>query len=299
LSFEYQLGGVYLYPYIGISFGADSTRHFFDLKDYTEVEIEVEARLSRRIPIVLYEDIPQYSHPEEGASYRPLYKEIVYEQGKKSYTLPLSEFITPSWWFSNRKLTENMLGKVNFSRIYTVQVHDCEQLPLNKLEKLTLRKIVFHKNLLFWWYSAAIAVLLYYLIWWGLRYFKHSTKYIVPGKELQVGNLADEESQKVLAYVSEHYANPELSLELAQKDLGLSEGKISQIIKSSSDLSFKRYLNALRLTEAKRLLLETDRPVMDIAFRVGYGNISHFNRVFKEAEGRSPNEYRKKPSGNP
>ena len=47
------------------------------------------------------------------------------------------------------------------------------------------------------------------------------------------------------------------------------------------------------MTYHKRLLRETDRQVMDIAYKVGYGNISHFNRVFKEAENCSPNEYRK------
>jgi AraC-like DNA-binding protein len=82
-------------------------------------------------------------------------------------------------------------------------------------------------------------------------------------------------------------------LETVQKEIGISETKLSAILKENTDMSFKRYLNHIRTEEAKRLLRETDRQVMDIAYKVGYGNISHFNRVFKEAENCSPNEYRK------
>jgi len=67
------------------------------------------------------------------------------------------------------------------------------------------------------------------------------------------------------------------------------------ILKKVSGLPFKQYLNRLRLEEAKRLLTQTDLQVSDIAYKVGYGNISHFNRVFKDHLGISPNDFRKDP----
>ena len=58
-------------------------------------------------------------------------------------------------------------------------------------------------------------------------------------------------------------------------------------------MTFRQYLNRIKIHESKRLLLETDRQVTDIAFRVGYKNVTHYNRIFKEMEEVSPNQFRK------
>lgn len=293
LTYEYSLGDHFIYPYIGVSFDADSGSSYLDLSTYDYVIVEIEAHLSRRIPLVLNQDLEGYSKPDEGATYLPLTKEIVYEKGKRTYELPLSQFETPSWWYSRQKLTETEVGKPNFTRIHNIQFHDCELLPKNVKETFSVYSLVFKKDMAFWYVSIILLVALYYGIWFALRYFSRPSKSILPRKQLDVFNLADEESKKVLLYLAENYSNADLALETVQKDLGMSESKVSSIIKEVSGFNFKRYLNNVRLDEAKRLLLSTDRPIMDIAYKVGYGNISHFNRVFKETEGCSPNEYRK------
>jgi AraC-like DNA-binding protein len=40
------------------------------------------------------------------------------------------------------------------------------------------------------------------------------------------------------------------------------------------------------------MLTATDLPINDIGYNVGYNNIPHFNRVFREIIGCSPKEYR-------
>jgi len=53
------------------------------------------------------------------------------------------------------------------------------------------------------------------------------------------------------------------------------------------------YLNELRVGAAAQLLLDTDESVLDIAFRVGFGNYSNFNRQFKRIEGFGPRTLRR------
>jgi len=48
------------------------------------------------------------------------------------------------------------------------------------------------------------------------------------------------------------------------------------------------------MSESKRLLLETDLPIGEITYRVGFNNQTHFNRVFKAEMQISPSEYRSK-----
>ena len=54
-----------------------------------------------------------------------------------------------------------------------------------------------------------------------------------------------------------------------------------------------QYINNLRLDYASDLLLQTDRPVIDICYDVGFGNLSHFYHVFKDRWNCSPLHFRK------
>jgi AraC-like DNA-binding protein len=53
------------------------------------------------------------------------------------------------------------------------------------------------------------------------------------------------------------------------------------------------YLHALRIQEVQRVLLESDRPITDVAFAAGFNNLAHFNAIFKRRTGCSPSQYRK------
>ena len=55
-----------------------------------------------------------------------------------------------------------------------------------------------------------------------------------------------------------------------------------------------KWLMDMKLKRAKRLLLETDNSVGDIAFDSGFENATHFCRLFKQKTGITPLEYRKK-----
>lgn len=294
LKYAYVLGKKFQFPYASLSFEHKTNDTLFDLSGYDYVHIAIESEKGKRIPVVLNQDIPGYSRPEDGLSYRVLVQELEYKKGQRDYFLPLSGFTTPSWWFANRKLTESDLSAIDLTRILNIQLHNCQLLPVGTKEVFSVYGVCFKKNYQPWYISALACLLLYYATY--TYYTSRTTAFpkSFPRQELNIGNVSDEEKQKVLQYMATSYSNSELALELAQKELGLSENKISAAVKDASGMSFKRYLNHIRMEETKRLLLQTDRQVMDIAFKVGYANISHFNRVFKEAEGCSPNEYRKK-----
>jgi AraC-like DNA-binding protein len=58
-------------------------------------------------------------------------------------------------------------------------------------------------------------------------------------------------------------------------------------------MTFTGYVNKLRLTEAARLLTEqSTATVAEIAYSVGYANVSYFNRLFKEEYNCTPKSFR-------
>ncbi|MDZ8118398.1 AraC family transcriptional regulator [Pontiella agarivorans] len=73
----------------------------------------------------------------------------------------------------------------------------------------------------------------------------------------------------------------------------LSPEAFSRFFKKYMGIPFIEYVIQLRLSEACRMLLETDLPITEIAFSVGFRNLSNFNRQFLKHKGSSPRDFRK------
>lgn len=76
--------------------------------------------------------------------------------------------------------------------------------------------------------------------------------------------------------------------------LGVKEYQLSRVINCKLNKSFSELMNECRVNDAKQALRETDDAVTVISFDTGFSSITSFNRVFKEATGVSPSEYRTK-----
>lgn len=93
-------------------------------------------------------------------------------------------------------------------------------------------------------------------------------------------------------YIDEHY-DEELNIEEVAHIFTLSQSYFSYLFKSITSKTFTEYLNGLRISKAMEFLKNTDKRVLDISYDVGFNNINHFNRVFKQQTGISPIVYRK------
>ena len=72
-----------------------------------------------------------------------------------------------------------------------------------------------------------------------------------------------------------------------------SLSKFKRDFTAAFDTSPGRWLLQKRIEHARRLLIQTDKQVIDVALESGFVNLTHFDRVFKENIGISPVKYRK------
>lgn len=98
--------------------------------------------------------------------------------------------------------------------------------------------------------------------------------------------------QKMLRYIQEHYAE-EISLHDLAASASISNAECSRCFKNCLSTSPCKYLTEFRLSEAAHLLQDTEEPIGSIAEKVGFQQMSHFGKCFKEKTGCSPREYRK------
>ena len=75
--------------------------------------------------------------------------------------------------------------------------------------------------------------------------------------------------------------------------LGVSRHRLAEIFLAVYGVTPSEYLAGLRLKTARQLLLDTDTPIVDIAYATGFGGLSSFYRFFKGRTGFSPAAYRK------
>ncbi len=116
---------------------------------------------------------------------------------------------------------------------------------------------------------------------------------LVAYQQLSVEPQRDKDTDSILRFMATEYANAELSLELMVSRIGVSRTKINDILKAELGFTFTGYLNKLRLTEAARLLAEQEEAnIAQIAYSVGYNNVSYFNKLFKEEYGCTPKTFK-------
>lgn len=97
--------------------------------------------------------------------------------------------------------------------------------------------------------------------------------------------------QKAVDYLREHYRE-DVNMAVVSNHISLNYTYFSEAFKEYTGESFSVYLRKLRLGKAKELLAQTNLKVYEICELSGFESVKHFTRVFKEAEGITPMEYR-------
>lgn len=100
----------------------------------------------------------------------------------------------------------------------------------------------------------------------------------------------------IVAYLGEHCTEPLRLTEVAQH-FGMSPQYFCSFFKAHLGRSFVQHINFLRIERASRLLRETDQPIMEIGFSVGFENFSYFIKRFRTVFGCTPSAYRKAGGG--
>jgi AraC family transcriptional regulator len=73
---------------------------------------------------------------------------------------------------------------------------------------------------------------------------------------------------------------------------GFSTGHFSRLFRERMQQSVGQYLRSMQVTKAQACLIETDLPVKQIAFRLGFSAVSNFSTAFRAATGFTPANYR-------
>ncbi|WP_418697978.1 hybrid sensor histidine kinase/response regulator transcription factor [Bacteroides sp.] len=101
--------------------------------------------------------------------------------------------------------------------------------------------------------------------------------------------------EKVMKVINDNLSEPTLDVEMLARSVGLSRVHLYRKLKELTNLSTRDFIRNIRIQQAAKLLQNNKKMnISDIAYSVGFSNLSHFSNSFKEQFGMSPKEYMQK-----
>jgi len=97
--------------------------------------------------------------------------------------------------------------------------------------------------------------------------------------------------RRALMFINDHFAE-RITLADVAREAALSRFHFCRLFHGEIGVPFHKYLRDVRVRRAKSCLADSYLRVSEIAYAVGFNDLSHFDRTFRKVVGRSPSEYR-------
>ncbi len=105
-------------------------------------------------------------------------------------------------------------------------------------------------------------------------------------------NHPDESILQAQLWMQNNLGNHDISMKSLAELFGMSQRNFSRRFRYATNLSPLEYLQSQRLMQARDLLQNTNLSISEIAYRVGYVDVSYFTKLFRRLSSTTPKEYR-------
>jgi AraC-like DNA-binding protein len=112
----------------------------------------------------------------------------------------------------------------------------------------------------------------------------------------QLDPFAGERVNSAHQYVFRNFAG-RIDHEEMARNAGMSSSAFSRYFRRMTGRTVSEFVNEVRIGHARRMLIETDRTIAEVAFACGFESLSNFNRRFRGITGTSPREFRQRHEG--
>lgn len=308
LNFDFTMFKKAAYPFASAELvftDGDGAPVLVDLSQYNTISFSTKCTPANTFTLIVMTFDEKISIPGNFLTYRGPSSFFSCNDKWANIELDLTRLETPQWWFNMFKL-ELSKQAYKLDKVPKIVFGTTFQSPAEINSNIQLNGITLNGR--DWRYMYLLGILLV-MIWAGYLFwlFRLHTQVLIRDvrdkvqknrplvayQQLSVEPHRDKEKSAILRFMATEYANPDLDVETIVNAMGVNRTKVNDILKSELGLTFSTYLNKLRLTEAARLLADKeDANVAEIAYSVGYKNVSYFNKLFKEEYGCTPKTFK-------
>lgn len=304
LDYQYLLTEDKKFPYVSqfIKFvDSNQVETLVDLNAYSSINFKVKCTPRNVLTFYLHSFDERVTKLDEPSTYRISSRIFSCEETWSELEIDLRYLNVSIWWLESFDI-EVSDQSYALDKVRAISFDASRKGPVNTQAKVEISELALQGKK---WHYALIFAAVSLCIWvcfivWLFKLYTRSLIEEVKNKlrkdlpliayqQLSIEPHKDEEKNQVLRFMATQYANPELSVDLAIHELGINRIRINEILKKELGFTFNIYMNKLRLAEAARLLsAKKDANIAEIAFSVGYNNVSYFNKLFKSEYGCTP-----------
>lgn len=100
--------------------------------------------------------------------------------------------------------------------------------------------------------------------------------------------------EKIIQIINKNIDNTDLNVEMLADGVGMSRVHMHRKLKELTNQSARDYIKSIRMKQASELLTKQKLTISEVAYALGFSNLSHFSNTFREFYGMSPKEYAEK-----
>ena len=308
LRFDFTILKKAEYPFASVALSfidKENKNILIDLSQYNSISFSSKCAPANTLTFGVLTFDEKVSIPGDFLTYRGPATFFSCNENWTQIEIDLTRLETPDWWIDMFKLDLSEQTYI-LNKVPRVAFGTTFQSPREINSEVQLDEITLHgRDWRYMYFLGAFMILL-----WGTNavwFFRQHTRALISNlkdklqrdrplvayQQLSLEPHRDKEKAAILGFMGTEYANADLDLDTMVSRIGVSRTKINDILKSELGFTFSTYLNKLRLTEAARLLAEKeDANVAEIAYSVGYKNVSYFNKLFKEEYGCTPKTFK-------
>lgn len=119
---------------------------------------------------------------------------------------------------------------------------------------------------------------------------KYNRSITVSPSEITTNSVDEQFLARILKVVEENMGDPDFSVETLCEKAGVSRATLHKKLTSLVDQSATEFVNSIRVKRAAQLIKQKAGNISEIAFDVGFNNLSYFTKVFKKYIGVNPSE---------
>jgi AraC-like DNA-binding protein len=296
IKLEFQISNQINNPYVGLNIGPKEIKTI-NHEHYNELTVKLNGNELNGISIALITENSLKTSDRKNQEIL-FYHNFKISPETNTYTISLDKFKIPDWWSDYNRIEDASTVKPELKKLKAINVSCAFTSNINKTLSFEIYSMAFSRNNkpLFILIPALVFVfvLVVFVALYMAEKIKMNRKVITIAYKPVENKTTENSKSDFIGFINNNFQNCDLTLDFVSGETGINQRRITNEIQNQFGCNFKTYINRLRINESKRLLLEKDLNIGEIAFKVGFNNQTHFNRVFKSEVQISPTEYRDK-----
>lgn len=281
-----------------------SVRDLTDLSQYDAVSFKIKCDPKNILVFALYSYAEGVTSIRIPKTYRVSSDFFTCNSQVKEVSFPLRSLDSAIWWVERYGIEYSNLD-ADLKKVHGIAFNNSLQSPRGIESDFLITDLkLIKEDDIYLYVSIGIVAVMWLLgfIFMARLYIEevirsakskiNDNRPLVAYQQLSLQQKDESLKTKLLQHIAVQYCNSDISIDGVADILGTNRVKINEILKSELGLTFTSYINRLRLTEAARLLaLQKNVSVKQIAFEVGFSNVTYFSTLFKKEYGCTPKAF--------